>query len=108
MLKRIGNIAGLEVVECSGLDAVRGIIGREEMLDAHCFLFRNCPMIHSFLVKKPFYAIFIESTGRNVYKERVKPFRFSGLYQFSALCLESKTDLTNNEIQRIVALANKA
>lgn len=108
MFNHLGTVGSLKIVECSGWDAMRGIIGREEMLQTHCFLFRNCPMIHSFLVKKPFYAIFIESAGRTVYKELVKPFRFSGIYQFSALCLESKMDLTDSEIQKIVALADKA
>lgn len=105
MLKSLGQVADLEVLECAGIDAVRGIIGREKMLESSIFLFRDCPMIHSFGVRRPFYAIFISRAGKLLGKEYVGPNRLSGFYQVSTLCLESIAELPEQITQEVFVLA---
>lgn len=104
MLRSLGQINQKEIVLATGLDSIRGIIGREEILDKSLLLFRNCPQIHSFFVRQPFYVTFVSANLRDYECRQMFPNRLSKMKSWNSICLESKSRLSAIEIENVIEL----
>jgi hypothetical protein len=104
MLRSLGKINQKELVLATGLDSIRGIIGREDILDKTLLLFKNCPQIHSFFVRQPFYVTFISADYRDYECLRMSPNRLSKMKSWNSICLESKSRLSATEIENVIKL----
>lgn len=104
MITQIGAFREYELVLCSGFDSVRGIIGREKILENRILVFRNCPQIHSFFAQQPFYATFIEANYRTYECVQMLPNRLSMIKSWNTICLESKDLLSASEIESVIKL----
>lgn len=104
MLRSLGQINQKEIIIASGLDSIRGIIGREDILHKGLLLFPNCPQIHSFFVQQPFYATFVEGNYRAYECVQMLPNRLSMIKPWNTICLESKDLLSASEIENVIKL----
>lgn len=101
----MGSVSGYTVFVASGWDSVRGIIKREDLLNDHIIVFKNCPSIHSFGVRKTFLASFYTHDGlRCIGREYIKVNRFSGFYKHNAICLESSVSCSEHVLDQAVVL----
>lgn len=99
MLKLIGKSDENDWYLATGTDRIRGIIGREEILDHAIIVFENCPQIHSFFVRNPFRFFVVDPDRRElIFDGILLSNRVSGFFSFKTIFFESRVNINTQEI----------
>jgi uncharacterized protein len=102
------NGATLYIAE-SFLDRMRGLIGREALLESGGLLLTDCNWVHSFLMKNSVDLYFVDSSYTVVSSVfQLNPFRFSPPVLKARHVLEVKSGLSRVDSENILNLLKEA
>ena len=66
----------------------KGLIGRRSLASGETLLIPGCRQVHTFFMRFPIEAVFLDHDGREIASYRLKPWRISPYVRHAAACLE--------------------
>ncbi|WP_069187428.1 DUF192 domain-containing protein [Desulfotomaculum nigrificans] len=70
------------------LTSLRGLLGRSEMPKNTCLILTPCRQVHTFFMRFPIGAVFLNKQGVVLHKEVLKPWRVSKFVKDAEMVVE--------------------
>jgi hypothetical protein len=83
-------------------ERIRGVIGREELLEEGVCVLLQCNCVHSFFLHKPLYVYFFSRDYRLLFTICLSPYRISPFVVGASFVVETSRPLSSGEISDII------
>jgi hypothetical protein len=82
-------LAGNAKLAASFFKRIKGLLGKKELKRGEALVIKPCDSIHTFFMRFPIDAVFVDKKGRAVgLKSNIRPWRFSPVYWQASFVIE--------------------